>query len=109
LDIKVGEQELEELKDAEILLGDNNLIAQVLFKLPKIKWIQSTWAGIESYLQVVANNNNIAPNFPVTRFSGENFGAGMFDFSIAQIINKERNLFYNYENAKLNKIWFVLL
>jgi phosphoglycerate dehydrogenase-like enzyme len=109
LDLKVGEQELEELKGAEILIGDNNLIAQILYKMPNtIKWVQSTWAGIDLYIKELVNNNNIAPNFVVTRFSGESFGQGMFDYCVAQIINRERDFFYNYENAKIKKIWFVL-
>jgi phosphoglycerate dehydrogenase-like enzyme len=73
-----------------------------------IKWVQSTWAGVDNYIKELVNNNNIAPNFVVTRFSGESFGQGMFDYCVAQIINRERNLFYNYENAKIKKIWFVL-
>lgn len=91
------------MKDAEILVSDNNLITQVMYSLPKIKWVQSTWAGVENIMIAVAKSGR-KPDYTFTRFSGAAFGRAISDYVIANIINWERN-FYTCFSNKNNKMW----
>ena len=100
----IGQEEIDDLSDAEILVADNNLIPKVLFKMPNIKWIQSSWAGIELILKEV-KSNGYPPSFPVTRFSGQAFGQIMGEYVLAQIINRERDFYQTFVNTKINKKW----
>lgn len=103
--LKIDDREINDLKDAEILLGDPNLLVQTFHKLPKIKWIQSTWAGIDLFLSVLSITNQKPPECPITRFSGDGFGQSIFDYCIAHIIMHERKFFDNYIDTKFNKTW----
>lgn len=104
-ELKIDDRELKDLQDAEIVFGDPNLLVQTFHKLPNIKWIQSTWAGIDLFLRVLAETNQKPPAHPITRFSGESFGQLIFDYCIAHIIIHERKLFSNYVDTKVTKIW----
>lgn len=104
-ELKIDDRELNDLKDAEIVFGDPNLVVQTFHKLPKLKWIQSTWAGIDLFLKVLSETGQKPPDCPISRFSGESFGQLIFDYCIAHIIMHERKLFSNYVDTKLNKIW----
>lgn len=102
--VNVGQEEIDDLKDAEILLSDNNFTAQVMFKLPKLKWIQSTRAGIEGIINEVKKHGS-RPDFVMTRFSGVSFARIMTEFTLGQILNRERNFFYYFQLAKQQKLW----
>lgn len=102
----IGQEEIDDLSDAEILVADNNLIPKVLYKMPNIKWIQSSWAGIESILKAVKDHGS-PPAFPVTRFSGQSFGQMAGEYALAQIINRERNFYQKFDETKVNKKWSV--
>lgn len=104
-ELKIDDRELKDLKNAEIIFGDPNLLVQTFHKLPNIKWIQSTWAGIDLFLKVLSETRQKPPEHPITRFSGESFGQLIFDYCIAHIIMYERKLFNNYVDTKINKIW----
>jgi len=39
------------LKKAEIIVADNDLLGLHLYNLPAARWVQGTWAGVESILQ----------------------------------------------------------
>ncbi len=58
----VGDQEIAELKDAEILVADSDLVAQVMFELPRIKSIQTTKAGVEKVYEVTREHDS-PPNY----------------------------------------------
>lgn len=103
--LKIDDRELNDLKQAEILFGDPDLLVQTFHKLPNIKWIQSTWAGIDLFLKFIGETGQKPPQHPITRFSGESFGQLIFDYCIAHIIMYERKLFGNYIDTKQNKLW----
>lgn len=90
------------LQNAEIIVGDFNLIGPYLYTLPKIKWVQGTWAGLDALLPHVKKDN--PPPFPITRTSGENFGQLMGEYVFANIVFWERNYFKVKENQNL-QIW----
>lgn len=104
-ELKIGDRELNDLRAAEIVFGDPNLLVQTFQKLPKIKWMQSTWAGVDQFMKSISETGQQPPRIPITRFSGENFGQMIFDYCIAHIIIHERKLFDNYVETKQNKIW----
>ncbi|XP_037044284.1 glyoxylate/hydroxypyruvate reductase A-like [Bradysia coprophila] len=103
--LKIDDRELNDLRNAEIVFGDPNLLVQTFHKLPNIQWMQSTWAGIDLFLKVISETGQKPPQCPITRFSGESFGQLIFDYCIAHIIIHERKLFQNYIDTKQNKIW----
>jgi hypothetical protein len=39
------------LKQAEIIVADNNLLGLQLYNLPAAKWVQGTWAGVDTIMQ----------------------------------------------------------
>lgn len=91
--------------NSEIIIADFNLIAPFLSKLKKAKWIQGTWAGIDFLLPHVDSNN--PPPFKVTRFSGGILGKQLLDYTLANIINYERNIFHFYLCQKQKRQEFV--
>ena len=47
-----AEEALAAYADQSILLGDPNLVAKVLPRMPTIRWVQSTWAGVTPLLEI---------------------------------------------------------
>jgi phosphoglycerate dehydrogenase-like enzyme len=98
----IGLQEIAILKDAEILVGQTKLVAQVMYQLPRIKWIQVTSAGVEIIIQAIRQHGS-PPECVMTRHSGVSFGQIMGEYVCAQIINRERRYFAHHENTQLAK------
>ncbi|KAL6425461.1 hypothetical protein ACFW04_009561 [Cataglyphis niger] len=92
---------LSKLDTAEILVADCDLLIPYANKLTSVKWIQSTWAGLEKFIPFVQNTQK---NYILTRFSGELFGLAMSEYVIAQIVNFERDQRQQYENQRL-AVW----
>ncbi|XP_054153455.1 glyoxylate/hydroxypyruvate reductase A-like [Oppia nitens] len=105
LNLNIGDQEISDLQEANIVFGDPNLLAQTLHKLPNVEWMQNTWAGIDWYVNWLSKSGQKPPQHLITRFSGESFGQSMFEYTIGHIIINERNFFKDYINSKLNKKW----
>ena len=70
-------------------------MAEHVDKLCKVKWVQSTWAGVEKTLTPFKQNN---VQFSFTRYSDISFGRAMSEYVVAQIYNHERNQRKQYEN-----------
>lgn len=85
---KVYEEEMEFCKDAEIMLVDNNLLAQMTHRLPKLKWAQCSWAGVEGLVNHFKDKPK--PAFQITRMVGDAFSQLMAEYAIGWIINHER-------------------
>ncbi|XP_017759899.1 PREDICTED: glyoxylate/hydroxypyruvate reductase A-like [Eufriesea mexicana] len=90
---------LSKLQAADILITDCNLFLPYMDKLPSVKWVQTTWAGVEAL-----NLKNKKINYTLTRFSDKAFGLAMSEYVIAHIFNFERNQKQQYQNQK-NKQW----
>ncbi|CAG9859348.1 unnamed protein product [Phyllotreta striolata] len=91
-----------QFRQSEIIISDSDLLVNHINNLPKVKWIQTTWAGVESLTNAVDPSE--PPKFPVTRFTGKYYGHFMSEYCVAQIINFERHMKYLLENQK-SKIW----
>jgi len=100
--IEVEPTDLSQLQNAEIIVGDYNLFGPHIYNLPKVKWVQGTWAGIDFLLLHI--NKEAPPTFPITRTSGDNFGLLMSEYVLANIIYWERKYFKVRENHK-EKLW----
>lgn len=74
-----------------MVVGDYDLLGPYLYSLPNLKWMQGTWAGVETLMRFIKPNQ--LPNYPITRFSGQFFGQLMSEYVIANIINYERDFF----------------
>jgi hypothetical protein len=46
-----GDDDMRILKQAEIIVADNNLLGMQLYNLPDAKWVQGTWAGVDALMQ----------------------------------------------------------
>ncbi|XP_069141970.1 glyoxylate/hydroxypyruvate reductase B-like [Argopecten irradians] len=73
--------------NADILLADLPIIKSALFTSTKLKWAQSTWAGVESLITVVDPLK--PPDVIVTR-TGSGFGNLMAEYVLGYIIATER-------------------
>eukprot|EP00746_Dinoflagellata_sp_MGD_P057583 gnl/MRDRNA2_/MRDRNA2_24792_c0_seq2.p1 gnl/MRDRNA2_/MRDRNA2_24792_c0~~gnl/MRDRNA2_/MRDRNA2_24792_c0_seq2.p1 ORF type:complete len:366 (+),score=54.85 gnl/MRDRNA2_/MRDRNA2_24792_c0_seq2:119-1099(+) len=99
------------LADAEIILSEPILIGDLLtFRpeaLPKIKWIQSIFAGVDSIIKspwlVSRPELKNAPAFTLTRFAGK-FGPTMAEWVVGEIIAWERG-FLKMRLDQVNKSW----
>ncbi|KAL7644102.1 UNVERIFIED_CONTAM: hypothetical protein RMT77_004925 [Armadillidium vulgare] len=98
----VSNEEVSELRNAEIILGDANLIAQVYDKVPRVSFIQCTWAGVEKLIDTVKNGS--IPSYPITRFGDQTFSQLMAEYVTCQIISHERG-FLKAREHQLQSTW----
>ncbi|KZC05803.1 PREDICTED: glyoxylate/hydroxypyruvate reductase A-like [Dufourea novaeangliae] len=92
---------LSKLNDADILVTDCDLFVPYLDKLQSLKWVQTTWAGVEA---LTPRLKDTKINYVVTRFSDGAFGLAMAEYVVAHIFNFERNQKQQYENQR-NRQW----
>ncbi|KAG7393011.1 hypothetical protein PHYPSEUDO_013499 [Phytophthora pseudosyringae] len=111
----------ETLKDAEFVLADAGLGAKLLLDradflppdapdlLQSVKWVQSTYAGVEPFFQQFAQaEQNVLPNFTLTRAGGIMPNA-MAQYVFGWVIALERKFLevqtfqkkHNYARAEL--------
>jgi phosphoglycerate dehydrogenase-like enzyme len=82
---------------AEIVFGEPSLIAPVLTRLQAVRWIQSTWAGVEPLL-----NPALPRDYILTNARGV-FGALMCEYVFGYLLNHERRMFEKYESQKAGR------
>ncbi|KAI4465914.1 2-hydroxyacid dehydrogenase-related [Holotrichia oblita] len=92
----------DKLKSSEIIVADFNLLAPVLYNLPKTKWVQGTWAGVDKLMPYIQQDN--LPAFTITRYSGKHFGRIMAEYVLSHIVNHERDYLNVYKN-QIAKCW----
>ncbi|KAK3893062.1 hypothetical protein Pcinc_003108 [Petrolisthes cinctipes] len=98
----ITEKDLTTLQHAEILLVDNNLLAQMLYKLPRLQWAQGTWAGVEGLMKECIDQ--APPQYPVTRMAAQSFSQLMSEYTLGWIITHERNWMQCRQN-QLSSEW----
>ena len=101
LDIAIAEQ-LDEaeahLAEVEIIFGKPALVAEIIDRASCLKWVQSTYAGVEQLCQ---------PGLPRTYLlTGikDLFGSFMREYVFAYILARERSLIQTHQNQQ-QKIW----
>ena len=82
----------ERLKDLDILIADPEHVCKYVYQLPKLRWIQSTFAGVNSIVDELPQDRP-HPTFVVTRLGGV-FGPHISEYVIGHIIARERKFSY---------------
>ncbi|XP_025106353.1 uncharacterized protein LOC112571532 isoform X2 [Pomacea canaliculata] len=87
----ITKEMIEYIENAEILLCDPPFFVECLsLKIPhKFKWVQVTWAGIDS-LRNVIHSNKLELGCCLTR-TGEGFGQLMGEYVLGHIISREHH------------------
>ena len=91
---------LERLKDLDILIADPEHVGKYVHHLPKLRWMQSTFAGVNPIVDELQQDRP-PPTFVVTRLGGV-FGPHMAEYVIGHIIawEKKFSLVRKYQQAK---------
>jgi phosphoglycerate dehydrogenase-like enzyme len=86
------------IAQAEIILADPPLIAPHLDKASHLKWLQSTWAGVDAIFRM-----NSRRDFLLTRVQGL-FGPLMAEYILGHIIAREREV-VTLAKQQRDRIW----
>ena len=84
--LKPGGTARKELLEAEVLLADPGAVVGVIDDAEKLRWMQSTWAGVN-----VLFSDTTKRDFVCTRIAGF-FGPLMSEYSLGYILLLERRL-----------------
>ena len=76
--------------DPEIVFGEPSLIREVLTDLPKLRWAQSTYAGVEPLLDA-----SLRRDYILTNARGV-FGGLMSEYVFGYLLSYERRIFERY-------------
>ena len=101
------EEKREVFEAADILLADPGLVYPFLRLLPNLRWMQSTWAGVEPIVKTVQSTSSpskrYAPGYTLTRFVGP-MGATISNYVVCAILQRER-FFERYLEHQAAKVW----
>jgi phosphoglycerate dehydrogenase-like enzyme len=90
------------VSNCDIVFGEPSLIAPVLPDLPTVKWIQSTFAGVDPLLAA-----GLRHDYTLTNMRGV-FGGLMSEFVIGYLLLHERKILHRLESQK-NQQWDTTL
>jgi len=82
--------------DSEIILGEPRLLRDALPNLPKLKWMQSMYAGVESLMDPALRRDYILTNARGV------FGELMSEYIFGYLLAHEKKIFQRHQ-AQLNK------
>jgi phosphoglycerate dehydrogenase-like enzyme len=85
-------------EDCEIVFGEPSLIREALPHLPRLKWVQSMWAGVEPLLDPALRRDYVLTNARGV------FGGLMSEFVFGYLLAHERKIFQKFE-AQKNRVW----
>ena len=83
---KTAEDTNQAITQAEVVVADPALVAPHLDRAAKLKWLQSTYAGVDSLFQ-----DSSRRDYQLTRIKGV-FGPMMAEYVLAHILARERHL-----------------
>ncbi|WKZ38883.1 MAG: D-2-hydroxyacid dehydrogenase [Anaerolineales bacterium] len=92
----------EPTDECEIALGAPSMIARELDNLPNVKWVQSTWAGVEPLL-----DPSLRRDYVLTNARGV-FGGLMSEFVFGYLLAHERKIF-ELAQAQQRREWMRFL
>ena len=92
------EEALEMVEQADIIFGQPALIADVLSNAGRLRWVQSTFAGVEPLCR-----KGLRTDYQLTGVK-DIFGTLMREYVLGYILARERSLFKTYENQQ-HKVW----
>jgi phosphoglycerate dehydrogenase-like enzyme len=79
---------------SDLVFGEPSLIARALPRMPEVRWVQATWAGVEPLL-----NPALRRDYVLTNARGV-FGLLMTEYVFAYMLAHERRMFEKYESQK---------
>nr|XP_054754677.1 uncharacterized protein in proB 3'region-like [Lytechinus pictus] len=91
----LSDKSVRSLREAEIILMDPHKLPSLMTVIENVKWIQSTWAGVDSFINKF-DPALLPPKFTLTRCAGV-FGDHMSEYVIGQIISYERSFKFLWE------------
>ena len=86
------------LPEMELIFGKPALVAKAVGRATRLKWVQSTYAGVEQLCRP-----DLRRNYLLTGIKGL-FGSFMREYVFTYILARERSLLKTYEN-QLQKVW----
>jgi phosphoglycerate dehydrogenase-like enzyme len=92
------EQAIQQDSYADLLLGEPLLVSKVLNSLPQIKWVQTTWAGVEPLMAEGIRRDYLLTN------ARDVYGAMMSEYVFAYILLVERKILPRWQ-SQLDKKW----
>jgi phosphoglycerate dehydrogenase-like enzyme len=78
----------------EIVFGEPSLIRAVVDRLPRLEWVQSTWAGVEPLLDPALRRDYVLTN------ARDVFGPQMSEYVFGYLLAHERQMFAKREAQK---------
>jgi phosphoglycerate dehydrogenase-like enzyme len=82
----------------DLVFGEPSLISQVLTSLPNVKWVQTSWAGVEPLLGLDMKRDYILTNVRNI------YGPMMSEYVFGYLLMLERRILPRWQ-AQLNKKW----
>lgn len=77
--------------DFDVVFGDPALIREILAALPKLRWVQSVWAGVEPLLDPALRRDYLLTNARGV------FGELMSEFVFGYLLFHERRIFQRFQ------------
>jgi phosphoglycerate dehydrogenase-like enzyme len=87
----------EPYSECEIVFGEPNLIRDALPQLPKLKWVQSAWAGVDPLL-----DPRLRRDYQLTNARGV-FGRLMSEYVFGYLLLHERKILQRLEAQKISR------
>jgi phosphoglycerate dehydrogenase-like enzyme len=84
--------------DCDCALGEPSLLCEVIGELPAVRWVQSTWAGVEPLLHPALRRDYVLTNARGV------FGGLMSEYVFAYMLAHERKLLDKYR-AQIDGAW----
>ena len=92
------DEALKAVEKANIILGQPAMVADILSRSSRLRWVQSTFAGIEPLCR-----KGLRTDYLLTGVK-DIFGTLMREYVLGYILARERSLFETYKNQQ-NKVW----
>ena len=93
---------VSDIASADIIFGSPSRIAPALDQAKNLKWVQSTWAGVEPFV-----SPNMRKDYTLTNVRGI-FGRLIAEYALTYILAHERHL-NKHASDQQNKVWGPIL
>ena len=88
---------LARARDADLAFGEPALLRQAIPEMPRLQWVQSTWAGVEPLLDPALRRD-----YTLTNARGV-FGGLMSEYVFAYMLARERRLFEKHASQSAGR------
>lgn len=92
------DEALQHAGDCELFFGEPSLAAQVIGQMPRLRWLQSTWAGVEPLLSACRERD-----ITLTNVRGV-YGPLMSEYVFGYLLAIERRILPRWQ-AQQNQVW----